>query len=363
MITRHIGLIVAPLALGACSNSSNQDQQANMADWQAARAISVSAVELRPMGGTLQASGLIVPREEVAVSPQLSGYRILQVLVEEGDFVRAGQVLARLDVTLIRSRVDQARAQLAQAEATDRQAAGEAERVRGLDGTGALPGEQIATRRSQAANAAAGVAAARAQLRDLVAQSEQLVIRAPSSGVVLERSARPGGVVSTGGDPLFRLARDARLELDAEVPEDALALVGVGSKAQVALPSGVMVEGTVRRLSPSIDPKTKLGRARIALPGNPQIRSGGFARAEFSRVVQRKPAVPETAIQYDGDGTSVLVIGADSRAHSVAVRTGVRADGWTEILEGPPAGSRVALGGGAFLLDGDRVHIATTEGS
>jgi HlyD family secretion protein len=275
--------------------------------------------------------------------------------------VRAGQPLVQLDPTLIEAKIAQARAQLAQARAQASQAQTEADRVQGLDGTGVLSDEQITARRNQAGGSNAAAKAAQAQLQDLLTQRTQMTIRAPVSGVVLERLARPGAVASASGDPLFRIARDRRIELDAEIPEDALSAIGPGTKARVSLPSGLQIEGTVRLVSPRVDPRTKLGRARISLPANPQIRAGGFARAEFQRVPRMAAAVPESAMQYEAGGSSVMMVGADNRVRARTVKTGTRADGWVELIDGPPADTRVALGGGAFLLDGDLVEPVTPK--
>jgi HlyD family secretion protein len=340
--------------LTACSDKAPADQATASAP--SARAVSVTRVETRPIGGSFVASGLLVPFEEAGVNSELSGYRVADVLVDEGDMVRAGQPLARLDPTLIQAKIAQARAQVAQAQAQANQAQGEANRVRGLDGTGVLADTQIATRRGEAASAAAAVDVARAQLKDLLTQRAQMVIRAPVSGVILQRTIRPGAVAAPGGDPMFRIARDRRIELDAEVPEDTLATIRPGTTAQVSLPSGVRLAGAVRFISPRVDPETKLGRARIRLPVNPQLRAGGFARAEFQRTSRTVTAVPEAAVQFEASGPSLVVIDGQNRAHRRPVRTGTRAGGWVELLGGPPAGSRVAMGGGAFLLEGDLVR-------
>lgn len=340
--------------LTACSQKAPTDQAGAPA--QSARAVSVTRVATRPIGGSFVASGLLVPFEEAAVNSELSGYRVTAVFVDEGDMVHAGQPLARLDPTLIEAKIAQAHAQVAQSQAKANQAQGEANRVRDLDGTGVLADEQIATRRGDAASAGAAVDVSRAQLKDLLTQRAQMVIRAPVSGVVLQRTIRPGAVASPGGDPMFRIARDRRIELDAEVPEDTLATIQPGTPAQVSLPSGVGFAGSVRFVSPRIDSQTKLGRARIRLPIDPQLRAGGFARAEFQRAARTVTAVPEGAVQFEASGPLLVVIDANNHAHRQPVRTGARAGGWVELLQGPPAGSRVAMGGGAFLLEGDLVR-------
>nr|WP_254696342.1 efflux RND transporter periplasmic adaptor subunit [Lysobacter enzymogenes] len=245
-----------------------------------------------------------------------------------------------LDDALLRERLAQARAQAAQAGS-------EAERVRGLDGSGVMSEEEIGRRRSQAR-------IAQAQLRELETQSRQTTVRAPVSGVVIERSARPGSL--SGGEPLFRIVRDDQVELDAEVPETAILGIEPGQPVAVTLADGQVFAGRVRLVSPRIDPKTKLGRVRVALPVDADLRVGGFARAAFAGRSAPVATVPEKAVHFEASGPQLTLIDRDDRARRVAVKTGRRSGGVVELLQGPPVGSRVALAGGAFLIDGDRVR-------
>jgi HlyD family secretion protein len=347
--------VALSLAIAGCSGGDEGAGNEASAD-SSARTVTVARVQLRPMTGTFAASGLLVAREEAAVDSELSGFRVADVLVEQGDYVRQGQVLARLDPTLLRSRIAQARAQLAQAQAQAAQQQGEANRVRGLEGTGILSDEQIATRRFEAQSAAAAVDVQRAALRDLQTQEARMAIRAPVAGVVLERTARPGEIATPGGDPMFRIARAQLIELAAEVPEADLATMRAGTPARVTLPSGTTLTGAVRYVAPTVDPQTKLGIVRVQLPNHPQLRAGGFARAEFIRTARPVPVVPEKAVQFEAAGPTVIVINAQNRADRQPIRAGVRADGWVELVQGPPVGTRVALGGGAFLIEGDLVR-------
>lgn len=346
--------VALSLALAACSGAGEAGSEE--AEESAARTVTVARVQLRPMTGTFAASGLLVPREEAAVDSELSGYKVADVLVEEGDFVRQGQALARLDPALLQSRIAQARAQVAQAQAQAAQAQGEADRVRGLEGTGVLSDEQIATRKFQARSAAAAVDVAQAALRDLETQRNRMAIRAPVAGVVLERTARPGEIAAPGGEAMFRIARGQLIELAAEVPEDELAAIKAGTPARVTLPSGVTLVGDVRYVAPTVDPQTKLGVVRVRLPTHPELRAGGFARAEFIREARPVPAVPERAVQFESGGPTIVVVTNENRADRRDIRLGVRSEGWVELVEGPPVGTRVALGGGAFLTEGDRIR-------
>lgn len=327
------------LALCACSKPAPKETEADRA-----RAVSVIRVEPRAITGALAASGDLVAREEAAVMPEVTGFRVARVLADVGDQVRAGQTLVQLDGALLEAQIAQARAQAAQAE-------DQARRVSGLEGQGVLPDEQIAQRRFQAQAAAAN-------LRQLLTQQRKLAVTTPVSGVILERTVRPGDLSAGGATPWFRIARDNQVELAAELSEGDLARIRPGQTATVTLPSGLTATGRVRLISPQIDPQTKLGQVRVLLPVRSDIRVGGFGRAQFADAAGTALAVPETAIRYDADGASVMVVGPDNRVKRMLVTTGARGGGWVELTRGPPAGSRVVQNAAAFLLDGDLIRPA-----
>jgi HlyD family secretion protein len=341
------------LATGLVSACSKSKEAAKPSDEPLT--VSVATVQTRDLRAGLVASGVLVSREEAGVASELSGYRVADVLVDEGAFVTRGQVLARLDDTLLRAQIDQSRAQLAQQQVAADRAAAEAKRVDGLDNQGVLSEEAIAERRLAVRTAQASVAVAQAQLRDLQTRQTRMTIRAPVSGRVLERTVRPGDT-SASGTNLFRIAREGLVEHDAEVPEAQLALIHVGDRATVTLPSGARVTGTVRLVSPRVDLQTKLGRVRVLLPVRPDLRPGGFARTSFAQAGRPVTAVPEAAIRYDADGASVMVVQPDNKVRRTAIRTGERAGGFVELIQGPAPGAKVTLGGSAFVLDGDLIR-------
>lgn len=308
------------------------------------------------VAGALSASGRLVPREEVAVAADLNGFRVSRVLVEEGYRVRAGQVLAVLDDSLLRSQIDQVRATVAQQQVAAEQAAAQAGRVQGLDNQGVLSREAIENRRFAVRSSRAAVNASRAQLSDLLTRQSHLQIRAPFDGVVLERTVRPGDTSSTG-TTMFRMARGGEIELYAELPESDVARIGIGDPAEVVLASGRRLTGSVRLIGQRVEQQTGLTIARIALPGDPELRQGGFAEARFTRNFSVL-AVPEAAVHFDADGASAKVIDGQSRVRIVKVRTGRRAQGLVEIVSGLSEGDRVAVKGSAFVLNGDKVKIA-----
>ena len=330
-------LLPAVLAMASCKKPPQKESEA-----ERARAVRVVRIEPRDIVGGLSASGELAPREEAAVMPEVTGFRVRRVLADVGYYVRAGQTLVELDPTLLEAQIAEARAQAAQAE-------DQANRVKGLENQGVLPQEQIAQRRFQAQAAAA-------RLRSLTTQQRKLNVVAPVSGVILERNVRPGDLSAGGATPWFRVARDGRIELRAELAEADLARVRPGQTATVSLPGGGVAQGQVRLISPQIDPQTKLGEARILLPVRADIRAGGFARAVFADAAGTALAVPETSIRYDADGASVMTVGPDNRVKRVIVQTGPRGSGWVQLTRSPPAGTRIVQNAAAFLLDGDLIR-------
>lgn len=330
--------LLAVLALGACHSPAPPKETAA----EQARAVRVVRVAERPITGAVAASGDLVPREEAAVMPEVTGFRVSRVLADVGDHVRAGQTLVQLDPALLQAQLAQAQAQAAQAE-------DQARRVDGLEGQGVLSEEQIAQRRYQAQ-------VARANLRDVQTRMRKMSVTAPVSGLVLERTVRPGDLSAGGATPWFRIARNSEIELAAEMSQEDLSVIRPGQTAQVTLPNGAVVTGRVRLISPRIDPQTKLGEVRVLLPVRPDVRAGGFGRAVFADAAGTALAVPETAVRYDADGAGVMVVAADNRVRRVLVQTGQRGSGWVQLLKGPPAGTRIVQNAAAFLLDGDMVR-------
>jgi HlyD family secretion protein len=359
-ISGALALIMA-LALAACSKPP-----APTGPPGGTRTVRVATVEQRPLTGGLETSGILVSREEAAVNPEqlLGGYRVLKVFVEANAKVRQGQPLAQLDDTLLRSQIAQQAAQVAVQKVAADQADQQAKDVEGLDKEGIISKEQIDQRRFQARSAHAALDAQTAALRDLQTRDQRMIIRAPVSGLILTRNVRPGDIASAGGtNAMFTLARDGLVELEAQVAEGDMAGIHVGDAVAVKLPDGSSVNGSVRLIEPSIDPQTKLGKVHIQLPVNSNLRPGGFGRASFTGLTRTVSAAPETAIRYDADGASLMVVGADDRVTQVPVKTGAHEGGYVELVRGPPAGSRVLLGSSAFVLPGDTVKpiVDTTQ--
>jgi HlyD family secretion protein len=356
---RVFGLVL--LAGAAVSGCQKKDAQAAKAPPPAAknigaqpRLVQVARVQPRMLSGGIEASGVLISREEAAVTAEITGYRVARVLADIGQHVSAGQPIVQLDDTLLKSQIDQQQALAAQADVAAKQAEAQAARVAGLDGSGVLSQEQIEDRRFQAQSARAQANAQAASLRDLRTRQGKMTVRSPVAGTVLERTVRPGDL-SGGSQPMFRIVRDSLVELEAQVAEGEVANIRPGQPVQVTLPSGRTMQGVVRLLGPSVDPQTKLGKVRVQLPVSADLRPGGFARALFGSVASSALTVPEAALRYDADGVTVMVVDEANKVRKVPVRAGRRGGGFVELIQGPPAGSRVLLGAASFVLEGDVV--------
>ena len=334
---------------------------------------------------TVEASGTLVAREEVAVTPALVGPRIVEVLVDEGDVVEAGDVLARLDPADAESRLarseaqiaraeaarTQAEAQVAQAEAQAAEAEVEAGRSRQLAESGTVADAaldqsetSVRTAQAQADAARAAVGAAEADIRAAGTDRDAAALDvaradvvAPSGGLVLRREASVGGA-STGA-PLFTIAEGGTIELEARAMETDLARIAVGDPVRVALPGGEAT-GTVRRIAPGVDEATRLGAVRIALDeGTARPPAGAFARATVEVGRREAVTVPLGAVLTGDAGDSVAVVAsAEDGTATVerrAVEAGAVVDGRVEIVTGLADGERVLARAGAFFRDGDRV--------
>lgn len=331
--------LIALTAAGGLASCGKKGEDGPAKPKDAPRAVRVATIELRPMSGGLVTNGVFQAREEAVAGSEVQGYRVARVYADVNQWVRRGQTLAQLDDTLLRSQIAQQRAVAAQAE-------DQAKRVAGLDDAGVLSQEQVVQRRLQAASA-------RAALQDLLVRQSRMAVRAPVSGRIMEKTVRPGDV--SGPTAMFRIIRDGLVELEADVPESSLGAIAPGTAAEVIPANGQPVYGRVRFVSPAVDPGTRLGKVRIALPVRADLRPGGFGRANFTGIGGPVRSVPETAVRYGAEGASVMVVDAQNRAKEVRVRTGRHGGGWVELVSGPEPGQRVLLGGSAFVLDGDLV--------
>lgn len=351
------GVGMMAFTLHACGGKPAPAEEAEgvrgTADNANAQTMRVTQVELRDLSDEVLAAGRLVVREEAAVGTELTGYRVAAVYADEGEWVKQGQALAKLDDTLLQAQIAQAEATLATQKASVEFRRSQLARAELLSKEGAVSQAQLDQSRMEAASAEAALLASEANVNEMKVRQSRMVLRAPVAGVILQRTLRPGDISMVSGTPYFRIAREGLIELDAEMPDTALAHVKVGNTVMVTLGTGEHIAGKIRFISPRVDVNTNLGRARIELPYDVGLRPGSFAQAKFNASSAGVLAVPAGAIRYEAGGASVMLVDEDNTVHQTPVKLGQRSGDYVELIDGPPAGSRVLATGSAFTLDGD----------
>ncbi|MCR0985148.1 efflux RND transporter periplasmic adaptor subunit [Roseomonas populi] len=317
--------------------------------------VAVAAATPRPLARSVVGDGSIVPWQELVIGAEAGGLRVAEVALEEGDVVRAGQVLVRMDETLLRAILGQAEAAVAEAQAALRNARQDLTRAADLSRTGNAPRQTLELREAAALQAEARLASAVARREEVAARLAQARIVAPANGIVSRRTVLPGNVTSAGQE-MIRLIRDSRIELDARVPELELAAVQPGQPVRVFHGDRV-VTGTVRAVAPTVLADARLGVVHVALPPESGLRPGMFARAEIQPGDAPGLTVPQSALLFREGRPAVLVL-AEDRVALRPITTGRRGEGVVEVTSGLAEGERVVVTGAGFLSDGDRVRVA-----
>lgn len=308
------------------------------------------------VSGRISATGTLAARREMPVGVAGEGGQVAQVLVEPGQWVGAGQVLAVIDRSVQVEQTASLSAQTQVAQADARLAQANLDRALKLVDRGFISKADVDRLTATRDAAAARVRVAGAQLGEMQARVRRLNIVAPEAGLVLERKVEPGQVVGSGSGILFRLARGGELELLARLSESDLAQLAPGVSATVIpVGSGKSFSGQIWQISPVIDPQTRQGTARIALAYAPELRPGGFAAAEIVAGTVVAPLLPESAVLSDNGGSFVYVVGKDNKIERRSVKTGLLNESGIIIVQGLTGNERVVLRAGAFLAPGETV--------
>ena len=301
-------------------------------------------------------TGTLAARREMPVGVAGEGGVVSRVWVDAGDWVAEGQILASVDRAVQAQESNQLSAGIAAAQADARLAQSELDRARALVDRGFISKADIDRKSAARDSAQARVSVAVAQLGAAKARMRRLDIRSPAAGYVLSRSVETGQVVSAGAGALFRIARGGEMEMHAQLSEADLAKMSVGLNATVT-PVGTAsgFNGQIWQLSPTIDPQTRQGIARIALPYNVALRPGGFASANITSGVADAPLLPESAVQSDARGNYVYIISGANKAERRDIKVGSVTNNGVTILSGLSGQEQVILSAGAFLNAGETV--------
>jgi multidrug efflux pump subunit AcrA (membrane-fusion protein) len=281
-------IALAPLALGA------EEKKKDASGGAIAMVVKATTACFSDM---VRVTGFLVPRREAVVAVDQEGYRVAEVLARDGDQVTENQELVRLG-----------------------------------------------------GPAAAAQAAQAAQQNPQAPRSSTISLRAPAAGRIIQSTARAGAFASPQLGPLFRIAIDNEIELDAEVPYVHVLKLTPGVTARITIDGGPEVSGRVRIINPEIDRRTQLGKARLAVPRNPAIKVGMFARATIDANRSCGVSIPKSALDH-----STVQVVRDNIVETRKVQVGLLSDTDIEIREGLKEGEIVVANAGTSLHDGDKI--------
>lgn len=383
--------------------------------------VTVASAVTSRIDRSLYTTGTVAARQLILVLPQTSGLQIKKILVDEGKQIKASEVLAILDDSVLQTQIDQAkakvesdkalleqkqaalaqaRANVAQARTSEKDALVKLKNYQQLGEAGAISREQLDDRATNAttkietvhaqvaavnaaqatiSSAQANVHSAQADVQNSVAKVRQLqiqlgqtLVRAPVAGIIAKKNVEVGDVTST--KQLFEIIRDGALELQAQVPEVQLPQVAIGASAQITSDSDshVHLEGKVREISPLVDEKNRKAMVKINLSPTPLLRPGMFARAAITTNTAMGISVPAKAVLPQADGKAIVfTLSREDTEKSEALKkvsvyvvraTSVQVGeiirgGDIEIRQGLKPDDLVVTAGAPYLKDGDRVQV------
>ena len=355
---RALGLVVAlGLTVAACGGHGEAEKKDGAG--ASSQTVTVATATETALPRVVTASGSVSAWEEVPIGAETGGLVATAVLVDEGSYVRQGQPLVQLNTALLSAAVRQQQAALQTAQANAARDDAALDRAQQLKDRGFLSQASLDTALANQRSSQAGVAQARATLAQSQTQLSQATIRAPVSGLIISRSVTRGQIVAAGTE-LFRMVRDGRLELDAQVPETDLPLIRAGMTAAITSDQAGETSGTVRIVTSEVDPETRLGIARIALASNSGLKPGMFASARIDVGSQPGVTVPTASVLYRDNRAGVFILQTNNTVRFIPVTVVNRSADRTAVANVQP-GARIVVSGAGFLNEGDRVTVQAAQ--
>lgn len=341
----HASLMLCALVLAGCKGGGGEAQAKPGEEPKGPDAVPVEVVKaaLRPIAASYTGTAALEPRGESQVVAKTSGVA-QSVMVEEGQTVRAGQALVRLDSDRSRLAVAQAQAQMQKLENNYRRA------------------QQLVTQQMISANDVDQIKYdlenARAQYHMAQLENSYTTVVAPISGVIASRSIKTGNFVQIN-TPIFRIVDDSRMEVTLDVPEREISTLKAGQPVSLAVDAlpGQTFTGTVDRIAPVVDSGSGTFRVVSAFEGGGLLQPGMFGRIKID-YDQRADAlvIPRVAL-LDDEGDPAVFVVRNGKAVRVPVKLGYMDGEWVEIREGLKLGEGVVTAGKIALRDSTPVEV------
>lgn len=358
------GLAVWWVAFPACSKRPSAESDENGENpANVVTEVTVTRVERADISTPLPVSGTVaaLPNQDVRVSSLVPG-RVARMMVAEGDHVRAGLVLAKIDDRPYEDQAQQAGAAVEQARASVENARLNRDRNESLFERGIAARKELEDARTQLSINEAALRQAEAALALARLQLTRTEVRSPLGGVVVKRLVSVGEQVDgTAAQPLFEVANLNEVELFGNVPAVYLPKVHLGQTLRIAteaLPGRDFVARVVA-ISPAVDPSTNVGLVRIRIANTScLLRLGMYLTAELPLDTHKQAlVVPPRAVYRDQDGRPLVYRVEGDNADAVPVKIGLETQERTELLEGVQAGDTVILNNGYGLGEHSKVKV------
>ncbi len=308
-------------------------------------------------------TGILRPIESIDVRARLEG-DVSSVAVREGQYVRAGALLASFDANEMQSAAQSAIADRSSAQTDLQTAVWNLEQTQELFKAGAVPERDVRAAQQGVSSARARLAAAESRLRSASNTSRDTRVIAPVSGTIEKRFVERGEHLSRGAQ-MFTLVRNDILELAAAVPERRASVIRQGQPVEF-IANGLSFTGRVARVSATIDPTSRAVTVYVQVPnGNGTLKGGTFATGTvIARTIANAIVVPISAVRQGVQGTTRVYKIVDKKVEEAEVKLGVRDDraGVIEITSGLQPGDVIITGNVGALGKGMKVDILVPGG-
>jgi len=346
------GLLPCLLALAACGGGGSGEAKAKAGEEKKgpeAVPVEVAQASRRAIAASYTGTAPLEARAESQVIAKTSGVA-LSVLAEEGQTVRAGQTLVRLDAA-------RAELQAAQTAAMMRKLESNYARSRQLADQKLISANDNDQLRYDLENARAANKLANLEL-------SYANVKAPISGVIAQRSIKAGNFVQIN-TPIFRIVDTSRLEAVLNVPERELATLKPGLPVQLRVDAvpGKIFSGTVARIAPVVDSGSGTFRVISTFEGGGMLQPGMFGRLQIDYDNRADALVVPRAALLDDEGDPAVFVVRKNTVARVPVKVGYMDGGWVEIREGLKLGDRVVIAGKTALRDGSVVQVLGEPGA
>lgn len=311
---------------------------------------------------SIGATGDIAAKETATVTAQVSALTLNRILVDIGDYVEKGQLLATYDAAVVQNDIIQAEAALKQARFAAEQATQNAHRAKRLANTRAMSKIEQDNYLFQAKQAQARLDAAKAVLSNQTLRAAYTQVTAPVSGLITEKQATLGAV-GNPGTPLFTLMVDGELEWLANVPDRFLSVLKKNTRANITINTGgktVTVDGVVRSIDPTVNPTTRQGLVRVSLDKHTVLRQGLFVTGQFLLGEKKQLSLPTACIIRKDGYSYVFKVGSDNYVSREKVEVGQITGNMATILSGVSQSDQIVNSGVGFLNHGDLVKVVNT---